>query len=190
MSLFRASLLAAAGLMSVSTAVWAANAAPRSCDKERTAVLQGAQALATASQKSDSRAIVKLSHQSLVDIVGGPERLLEMTEKGFADLAARGLKLERAKLGRPTPTHAAGARSVCFVPREMIYDVAGKRTKRVGFFIAIHDGAAKDSWKYLDGDAIAKSPELLPQLLPGLPDKLQMPPTRSEELPAAKASRT
>jgi hypothetical protein len=156
--------------------------ATRSCDKERGAVLKGAQALATASQKSDSKAIVKLSHQSLLDIVGGPERLLEMTDKGFSDLAARGLKLERAKLGKPTTTHAAGARSVCFLPREMTYNIAGKRTTRVGFFIAVHDGAAKDSWKYLDGDAVAKTPELLQQLLPGLPEKIELPPTRVEKL--------
>jgi hypothetical protein len=180
---FAVSVLATSVMASSAWAATAAAASPsRSCDKERVAVTKGAQALVTASQKADSKAIVKLSHQSLVDIVGGPERLLEMTDKGFKDLGARGLKLERATLGKPTQTHAAQTKSVCFVPREMFYNVAGKRSKRVGFFIAVHDGAAKDSWKYLDGDAMAKSPELLTQLLPGLPENVTLPPTRSEDL--------
>jgi hypothetical protein len=179
---FSFAVVAVAALAALVPASSAAAAPLRSCDKEHVAVTRGAQALVMASQRADSKAIVKLSHQSLVDIVGGPERLLEMTDKGLKDLKARGLKLERATLGKPTPTLAAEAKSVCFVPREMFYNLAGKRSKRVGFFIAIHDGAAKDSWKYLDGDAIVKSPELLQQLLPGLPDKLDLPATRSEEL--------
>lgn len=127
--------------------------------------------------KSDSETIVGMTHPSLFKLVGGKDKLLQVTKAGMEQLKAANFEITESKLGTPTETYAAGNDLVCFYPMTMALKVGDKRARSVGFLICVRPAAGGD-WLFLDAAGLRKNPGMLKMLLPDLPADVPLPENR------------
>ena len=119
------------------------------------------------------------THSSLVEMMGGKEKLTEVTNQAVASMAEMGMKFHESELGDPTELYAAGDEVITFVPRSSIMEVQGQKVKSTGFMIAIRPKGGGD-WSYLDGSGLRRNPELLWTLFPDLTRDIVLPPNNME----------
>ncbi len=125
--------------------------------------------------------MIKLTHPSLQNLVGGPEAFAKITRQSVEQIRQSGVRFVSSEVGNPTQTYSAGDEEVCFVPRIPIMEVQGKTAKSTTFMIAIRS-IDHGAWKYIDGAGLRKHPELLYQLLPNLERGISLPLNMIEAL--------
>ncbi|MGE4190143.1 MAG: hypothetical protein AB7G12_09600 [Thermoanaerobaculia bacterium] len=130
-------------------------------------------------EAGDAKPLVALTHESLLELVGGKEMFEKITQEAIDQLRTSGVKFIESKLGTPDRTYDAGDEEVCFVPRISTMEIEGTRAKSIGFMVAIRQRGTS-AWKYLDGAGLRKHPDFLYTLLPELERGIEFPPNRIE----------
>lgn len=138
-------------------------------------------ALTTAVEHGDPELLIKKTHPSLHELMGGKESFEQITRQAVTQLPASGIKFLSSTVGTPTKTYAAGDEEVCFVPKSAVMEVQGKKAKTTNFMIAIRP-AKGGAWQYLDGAGLRQNPEVLYQLLPKLEQGIELPANTVELL--------
>jgi hypothetical protein len=138
-------------------------------------------AITTAVERGDAEGLIKLTHRSLKDFIGGPEAFAQITRQSVEKLRQSGVKFVSSEVGNPTQTYPAGDEEVCFVPRISVMEIEGRQARSTTFMIAIRSMGRKD-WSYLDGAGLRKHPELLYKLLPQLERGISLPANMIEPL--------
>lgn len=158
------------------TLATAAFAAPLS--SEDAAILEKrANTVRQAFVSSSSDTIVEMTHPSLFKLVGGKEKLLQITKAAMEQLKSFNFEILDSKLGTPTETYVAGNELVCFYPMTMTIKVGDKQSRSIGFLICVRPAAGGD-WLFLDASGLRKNPGLLKMLLPDLPADVPLPENR------------
>lgn len=133
-------------------------------------------------EKGDAQALLDQTHESIYPLAGGSKEAFDKLTKAAAEqIMHMDIKFLESEMGEPTEVYAAGRYEVCFAPRVSIIEVKGKKVKSIGFMIAART-TGQDSWKYLDGAALRKHPEMLAKLFPELDPKVKLPPNKVELL--------
>lgn len=132
-------------------------------------------AIMAAYEQGDVEAMLRKTHPSLFELVGDREALSQSARQALDQLKAQGVRFVSAETGVPTETYPAGDEEVCFVPRESVLEVQGKRVKSSTFMIAIRP-AGGGEWTYLDGSGLRQNPQMLHTLLPALSHDVPLPP--------------
>lgn len=131
--------------------------------------------------KGDGKALLEKTHHSMHKLLGGKEKFEEMMTKVVKTVMDTGIKFESVKVGEPSKLYQAGDEEVCFVPKESILSMQGRRFKSINYMIAIRSLDTK-KWSYLDGSGLKNNKDLLWQLLPKLTKDVELPPNTTEEL--------
>lgn len=121
------------------------------------------------------------THTSLVEMMGGREKLTEVTNQAVASMSEMGMKFHDSELGDPTELYAAGDEVITFVPRVSTMEVQGQKVKSTGFMIAIRPKDGGD-WSFLDGSGLRRNPEMLWTLFPDLTREIVLPPNKMEPI--------
>ena len=157
-----------------------------SCQSDSAEMLNRVNAMNVAFEKSDAESILAMTDTSLFEFSGGKEKLLSGVKQVMSKLNETGYIVEKSTTGKPTKTYVIGAqadtRFVCFVPKEMIISIKGVRVRSVNYLVAIKRKTPGSQWLFLDSSGFTKKPELLWQLIPGLPQDVKLPPNSTELL--------
>lgn len=132
-------------------------------------------------KKGEVDTIIGMTHPAIHELAGGKEPFEAMAKDAMKSIAETGLKVEETKLGEPSRTWEAGKETVCFVPVTIVFSMQGKKIRSTSYYVGVKGGASQE-WLFLDGSGFGKSPELLKQVLPGLPDDVVLPEIRQEPL--------
>jgi hypothetical protein len=154
----------------------------RSCQQDREKVLTRAMTMSDAFKRHEVRPVVDMMYPPIIEAFGGREQYIALGETAMAQLVAEGLKVERLSLGEPTRTYRDGARSICFIPKEMVLSFFHGGAVSRGYLVAIHDPRVSPEWTFLDSDAFKRNPDLMRKLFPGLPADVQTPPVVNERV--------
>jgi hypothetical protein len=152
------------------------------CERDKQNLLARAESVTEAFNRADAQTIVDMMYPTVVRSLGGRERTIATADQATAEMAARGLRLDRFSLGQPTKTYHDGKKSLCFIPREMIMSMGTTKTRNIGYLVAIHDVKESPDWTFLDSNVFNKNPRLLWQMFPGLPPDVEQPPSRNEPM--------
>lgn len=112
-------------------------------------------------------------------MAGGRDERLDAMKSAMARLDDMGFAIIEDTLGTPGEVYIAGDETVCFYPRTMVMKIDGKKIRSKGFMICARKTAGGD-WYFLDGQIAQNDPNALSTLLPGLPQDVKLPETRSE----------
>lgn len=134
-------------------------------------------------KKGEVETIIGMTHPSIHVLAGDKAAFEKMARDAMKSIADTGLKVEEVKLGEPTRTWQAGKETVCFVPVTLVFSMQERKIRSTTYYVAIK-GESTPQWLFLDGSGIGKNPDLLKQLLPGLPDDVVLPEIRQEALEA------
>ena len=138
-------------------------------------------AITAAVERGDAEDLIKLTHPSLQNFVGGPDVFAQITRQSVSQIRESGVKFVASEVGTPTKIYLAAEEEVCFVPRTSVMEVQGKKIRSSTFMIAIRR-TGHGEWKYLDGAGLREHPELLYQLLPNLERGISLPLNMIEAL--------
>lgn len=146
---------------------------------DKKALTTRASTLVDGFQKGDVEAIIRMTHPAIYELAGGKEPFEAMARDAMKSIAETGLKVEESKLGEPSRTWEAGKETVCFVPVTILFSMQGKKIRTTTYYVGVKGGASQE-WLFLDGSGFGKNPELLKQVLPGLPEDVVLPEIRQE----------
>ena len=152
------------------------------CERDKQKLLARAESVTEAFKHADAQTIVDMMYPAVVRSLGGREKTIAIADQATAEMAARGLRLDRFSLGQPTKTYHDGKKSLCFIPREMDMSMGATKTRNLGYLVAIHDVKESPDWTFLDSNVFNKNPRLLRQMFPGLPPDVEQPPSRNEPM--------
>jgi len=132
----------------------------------------------------DHAAMADLTHRSVVDGMGGREEFVKRLSSIFEEMKGAGFAI--------TELHNRGAADLvedqgifyAVVPYDLrMTGPGGRKGTSESYLVAVSlDGA--DSWKFVDGGAVAGDREKLKRVIKRFPDGLALPeiaPTRWEE---------
>ena len=134
-----------------------------------------------ATMAGDPGPIVRLTHHSLVNLVGGPEKFEEVTRAALAQLREIDMKMLSSETGEPDRTWKAGDEEVCFVPRRTVSVIDGKKIRSTTFMVAFRRPGSS-TWTYIDGAGLREHPGMLRQLVPALDPDVRFPENYLEML--------
>lgn len=132
-------------------------------------------AMMAAYEQGDVEAMLRKTHSSLFKLVGDRDAFSRTAQQALDQLKAQGVRFVSSETGVPSDTYPAGDEEVCFVPREAVLEIQGKRVKSSTFMIAIRP-AGGGEWTYLDGSGLRQNPQMLRTLLPALSHDVPLPP--------------
>lgn len=137
-------------------------------------LLKRANLVAQAFDSGDLEAIAEMTHPSLFRLMGGKDKMLEITKAALAQLESMDYEILESKLGTPGEVYQAAEENVCFYPRTTVMRIGDKKARSTGFLICVRT-VPDGEWLFLDGSGLRRNPELLRMLLPALPDDLELP---------------
>jgi hypothetical protein len=145
--------------------------------EDRKAFLEKAESLQAAFDRGDAEAIIASTHPAIFNTVGR-EEFEKVARQSVASLGGKVTTISRT-WGEPSAVYSSGPDEVCFLPRESVLEMEGKRASSKGFLIAARKKGAGE-WLFLDGSGLRNNPELLWKLFPGLPKDVKLPPNKAE----------
>ena len=148
---------------------------------EATALVKEMKDMMSEFEKGNKTVIIKKTHKSLVEFIGG-RKVLSMQMEGIVEMIEKNeMAFLSTDYGKPTQLYQAGGEEVCFVPRVTLMKVQDLKVRSTSFMIAIR-GKGKGKWSFLDGAGLRNNPKMLPTLLPKLPKNIELPENNQEVL--------
>lgn len=135
-------------------------------------VTQLAQECGDALVQGDYTNVVRLTHPTVVDGLGGPDKMIALLANGYAELKSNGLSFVSCKVERPHKASGSGSRLYAIVPEEIkINGPNGTLTKR-SFVVAVGE-TNSESWTFVDGMNL--NSQTVQVVFPDFPKDLQIP---------------
>ena len=142
--------------------------------KESTALKAAASKIFTAMKEKDWKTVVDTTHPGIAKMAGGKEKLAEVTKQAFSMFDSVGLRFEKEKLGKPGRLFEIKAGQLCFLPKEVVIAMKGRRVWSQNFLVCIRERPGA-TWLFIDGTGVSKQPDRLWQIFPDLPKSAQLP---------------
>jgi hypothetical protein len=131
----------------------------------------GVQELNDALIKEDFGKVVDLTYPKLVEKMGGRDKMIATLKAGTAQMKSTGFTFNAVKVDEPGEIVSADHQQFLVVPFLLeMKSPAGRMQQKTSVIGISEDGGR--SWKYLNGEFPR---EQIKQILPNLPDKLQLP---------------
>src|SRR5215471_6772634 len=113
--------------------------------------------------------LVELTYPTVVEMIGGRDKMIETLRRGSEDMKAHGSTILRAEVSEPKEVVTAGDKQFAIVPMTVHVQVSDGTVHRKGFLIAVSEDRGK-TWTFIDGAGLVREPgkekEKLSQILP------------------------
>lgn len=152
--------------------------------EDKRAVMARFNAFNAAYQADNYEAVMDLTYPTLVDMMGGRETFIRNLKRLDENAGDAAVKIESQTSTEPQQLIDAGDSSVCVIPTVVIMTVKGTRARETSFTLAVRKKGGT-GWTLIGGSGLRAHPEMLAQLLPGLPRSVQLPPNKIEKVDAA-----
>lgn len=148
--------------------------------EDRKALVEKAKTLQAAFDRGDVETIIASTHPAIFNIVSR-EEFKKVLRQSVDSLVGKVTTISQT-WGEPSAIYLSGPDEVCFLPRESVMEMNGKRANSKGFLIAARKKGTV-GWLFLDGAGLRKNPELLWKLFPDLPKEIDLPPNKAGLVP-------
>ncbi|MGB0583000.1 MAG: hypothetical protein ACPGVU_25230 [Limisphaerales bacterium] len=142
--------------------------------KESTALTEAASKIFTAMKEKDWKTVVETTHPGIAKLAGGKEKLAEVTRKAFSTFDSIGLRFEKESLGKPGRLFEIEAGQLCFLPKEAIIVMQGRKVWSQNYLVCIRERPGA-KWLFIDGTGVSQQPDRLWQIFPDLPKSAKLP---------------
>lgn len=129
--------------------------------------------LSEATVKGDATVVADLTHPGIHDLIGGRDKLIEVTKNVLKQLDAVGLKMDSYKVGDPSDIVKTDKEMYVVVPFSIVMKGAPGTITAEGYCVGVSGDAGK-TWKYVNGGD-RNGEKLIQQILPNLPKDLKLP---------------
>lgn len=135
----------------------------------RDQILQQARVITRATEKNDYNTLAKKAYPSLLEQMGGVEKMSQTLKEKSKRLFAMGIDLKEIQLGEPDSLYTAGAEKHCLVNQTIIFETPPGKLKQESWLLAITKNEGKD-WFFIDVSNLndKKIKELFPDFNPAL----------------------
>jgi hypothetical protein len=120
----------------------------------------------------DVDGVLRYTHPTILQMLGGPEKARQTLAKIVEDLEAQQMKVESFSFPEPPQFFEGGGRRFVYVPTLMVINAKDVRVESLNFQLGVLEPAASD-WKYVEGSRM--TPENVQQLFPGFPKDKPFP---------------
>ncbi len=124
---------------------------------------------------------VRETFPGIVEMSGGRDKMIEQMKASFAMMDAQHVKFVSHVSTPESQTTDAGKYEVLRVPEESVLEAGGHRVKGISYTLAVRSKPAGE-WTFIGGSGLVKQPQLLWQLLPGLPRDYKLPPSSMQPI--------
>lgn len=169
-------------LLLVSSILFTSAFGATSCQADWPEISKRVNVMYTAFAKQDIGPTVEMTDTSIIGLIGGREKFVALSKQAVSQMNLSGTVVEKHSVGQPSKTYMAETKSVCFIPVEMIMSIKGNKGRAISYLVAINRNTPGSQWLFLDGNGFKKRPEMLQQLIPGLPKDIQLPPVQVEAI--------
>jgi len=123
--------------------------------------------------KGDYARIVDMTYPTLIDFMGGRDKMIATTREAMQKAKDQGIEVVSYKISEPGEIVKDGGKSFLIIPAVMELKAPDARIIVKSYLLGISSDDGK-SWKFLDGAGL-NSKELMDKVLPKLPGKLKLP---------------
>ncbi len=117
----------------------------------------------------------------VIELTGGRDKFMEQMRVAFAQMDAQHIQFV-SHVSRPeSQTTDAGPYEVVRIPEESVLAAGERRVKVISYSLAVRTKPS-GPWTFIGGSGIVKQPEMLWQLLPGLPRDYKLPPSSMQPI--------
>lgn len=144
-------------------------------DPQRAAALEQARACATATASGDVPTIIRYTHPTVIEALGGREKMEAILRKGLDQMKAGGVAMEDARVDPPSALQEQGNSLYSVLPLSVTVRLPQGRFRTHSFLLGVSTDQGAH-WTFVDG---APGAEKIRQLLPDLPKDLPLPERRA-----------
>ena len=150
-----------------------ASAKNQPTEEDKTELREYVDRMAKAFQQHDADTLVDLSLSRLVNLSGGKEAYKDIVAQTFESLAKNGVELVAYSVGEISDVYPSDDGLVVFIPYKTEMKIKGYPNGMSETFLI---GVKEDNgWKFMDSNGIRKRPEMLREVVPGLPQGIELP---------------
>ena len=136
------------------------------------AAMRAANAMYEAFRAGQLDRFVSYTYPGLVTKLGGTEHMIDLLEKGRADMAAQGVRFEFGVAGQPRQIVRAGTELHALVPLRQVMAAPGGELHINGYLLGI-SGDAGRTWTFIDTERL--TPENVREVVPNFNPQLSLP---------------
>jgi len=132
-------------------------------------------------QRHDFAKYASETFPGIIELTGGRDRFMEQMRVAFAQMDAQHLRFVSHVSKPESQTTDAGKYEVVRIPEESVLEAGERRVKVISYSLAVRTKPS-GPWTFIGGSGIVKQPEVLWQLLPGLPKDYELPPSSMQPI--------
>jgi len=132
---------------------------------------------ADAMLNKDYETVIRFTHPSVVEAMGGFQKALAFIKTTMSELESKGGAYEAFRVGRPSAIVREGQENVAIVPTEMEVRIGNKRVRVNSYLVAVTRNRGKN-WYFLDGAEMPKGK--LAQMYPNLAARVEIPEHKTQ----------
>jgi hypothetical protein len=141
--------------------------------QDKAVIKQQANIVAQATIKNDYATIIKYSHPSLIKMMGGRDKMLNVIKDAMEGMSSKGISIDSVWIGTPQKLFIAGKELHCLVPQQLSMKVPDGKLVSNSFLLAISiDKGANWTFLSLSNGINNKT---ITQLLPNFNQQLKIP---------------
>ena len=115
---------------------------------------------------------VSYTYPGLIKLMGGKEKMVEVLQKGLAEMAEQGFRFLSGKVGVPTQVVKAGPEIHALLPMSQIMSAPGGELHVESHMVAVSSNGGQ-TWTFIDTGKM--TPENIRTVLPNFNPELKLP---------------
>lgn len=152
-----------------------------SISQDKTSALRDAKITSIATLKEDFSTVLKHTYPSVLDLMGGKEKGVELLESTFEQMRQGGFVFEKADVIKVSDVVFEQEQYRCYVESFNQMRFSETRIKSKSYLLGIYDDAKK-IWYFLEAKQL-KNKEMLDQVLPDFKTSLVIPEDQVKQEP-------
>jgi hypothetical protein len=137
------------------------------------AARRDAHAMYEAFRKGKLDEFAAYTYPGLLKMAGGKQKMVEMLEKGLADMAKEGFRFVSGVVAPPTQVVKAGSELHALLPLKQVMSAPGGELNLAGHLLGISADGGK-TWTFIDSAKLTAA--TVRQILPNYNPELKLPP--------------
>jgi hypothetical protein len=152
-------------------------------DIDAEAIRHQADLMGKAMLTEDFKTLTDFTFPKLVEILGGPDRMIERLKAGMEQMKKSGYAFKSYDVQVPKQIVDSGSDIIAIVPQIIVMTVPTGTLTQKGYLIAVSSDQG-GHWTFLDSAAV--DDEKLKVLLPKFPPELKLPPREKPVIESTK----
>jgi hypothetical protein len=141
--------------------------------QDKNVIKQQALIVAAATKVLDYNTIIKYTHSSLINMMGGRDAMFKTIENSMGKMSAQGISIDSAAIGNPETIYIAGEELHCLVPQTIIMTVPNGKLVSNSYLLAISQDKGMN-WTFINVSSQLNN-KTITRLLPNFNQELKIP---------------